>query len=128
MKILYTEITERFPEIRSRLSEGDEESPYSLVIYLAEWLKDLGDNVTPAIAERVVAFTHWCKDQPEGKDASDDLHTILVVGFYEHLFDSASTRRLLPRLIPREDMIGNAEYLRCWVGADDYERALAEYK
>ena len=127
MKRLQTEILHRFPEIQSRVSDGDEELPYLLVGYLADWLKDLGDAITPAIVERVVAFARWCESQPRGKDAGDDLLTIFVVGFYEHLFDSPSTRRILPHLISRDDLTRNADYLRQWVGAENYERALQEY-
>lgn len=127
MQALYTEMLQRFPEIQSRLSEGDEELPYMLMNYLADWLRDLGDGVTSAIVERVVSFSRWCESQPSGKDAGDDVLTILVVGFYEHLFDCPSTRRLLPRLISREDMTRNANYLRQWVGAENYERALQAY-
>jgi hypothetical protein len=128
MKALYTEILQRFPEVQSRISEGDEELPYLLMGYLADWLKELGDAVTPAITERVVAFARWCENQPRGKDAGDDLLTVFVVGFYEHLFGSASTRHLLPHLVSRADLTRNADYLRQWIGAENYERALQEYE
>jgi hypothetical protein len=62
-----------------------------------------------------------------GKDAGDDIYTILVVGFYENLFEAQSTRALLPRLMPLKDLTQNADYLRQWVGAENYEKALKEY-
>ncbi len=128
MKALHDEIFRRFPELVSRIHPGDEDLPYSLMIYLADWLKDLAPEAfTADLVQRLVAFTQWCLSQPEGKTASDDLHTILVVGFYEHLFDAESTRALLPHFISREEMLQNAEYLRSWVGVEDYEKALREY-
>jgi hypothetical protein len=39
MSALYEEITKRFPEIRSKITEGDEDHPHALMNYLAEWLK-----------------------------------------------------------------------------------------
>jgi hypothetical protein len=127
MKSLYIEIVQRFPEIRSRIFEGDEELPYMLMRHLADWLRDQGEAITPAIVERVVAFARWCESQPSGSGAGDDTLTILVVGFYESLFKLPSTRRLLPRLISRDDRMRNADYLRQWIDDDDYRKALKEY-
>jgi len=127
MKALHTEMLQRFPEIHSRISEGDEELPYLLMNYLADWLKDLGDGISPTIIKRVVEFTRWCESQPRGEDAGDDLLTILVVGFYENLFDCPATLRLLPHLISREEMARNADYFKQWVGAENYQRVLEEY-
>ncbi len=82
MKHLYIEMLQRFPELQTRVSEGDDELPYLVMGYLADWLKELGDAITPAIIERVVAFARWCESQPRGKNAGDDVLTIFVVGFY----------------------------------------------
>ncbi len=128
MKILYDEMSRRFPEVRSSFSEGDEELPYLVMGYLADWLKTLPmEALTPELIGRLVAFTKWCEEQPRGKDAGDDLLTIMCVGFYEHLFDSDITRSLLPSLIPRESMVAGADYFRSWVGADNYDKALRCY-
>jgi len=35
---------------------------------------------------------------------------------------------MLPLLIPKEDVIFNAEYLKKWVGEDIYAKALACYE
>ena len=126
MKLLYTEMLQRFPEIKSEISEN-KELPYLLMNCLVDWLKELGDAITPAIIGRVVTFAHWCEDQPRSQDAGDDLFTIYICGFFEDLFKSASTRRILPHLVTRDDLIHNADYLRQWVGVENYERALQEY-
>lgn len=129
MKMLYDEVTRRFPEIHEKIFKGDEELPYVLVGHLADWLKVLPQNsITPQLVARLVSFTKWCEEQPRGQDASDDLHTILTVGFYEDLFDSDSTRALVARLISRDDFIANSDYLRFWVGTANYDATRKYYK
>jgi hypothetical protein len=129
MNNLCNELISRFPEILSRVREGDEELPYVVMGFLAKWLKKMpADQVTPALLGRVAKFARWCEQQPSSTDAEDDTYTILVVGFYEELFDSDSGRALLPHLIPHEDVVRNADYLRAWVGPDNYEKALTFYK
>jgi hypothetical protein len=128
MTTLYNELLKRFPEMRHRLSQEDEELPYLLMNHLADWLKDMTpDEVSPAILGRVAEFVRWCEDQPRAASAAEDLYTILLVGFYERLFASDSTRALVPHLIPHEDILRNADYLKQWVGPENYERALALY-
>jgi hypothetical protein len=127
VKILYNEITQRFPEIHNQINEWDEELPYLLMNYLDFWLKSF-QKITPEILERIVDFTKWCKAQPRGKSASNDIYTMLSVSFYEKLFDSEVTRPILPKLIPREEFIATADYFKQWVGVEDYEKALKEYK
>ena len=129
MKLLYDEITRRFPEIRDHLSEGDEELPYVVMGYLADWLKELPEHaITSEVVSILVTFTEWCGQHPRGKDAGDDLPTILAVSFYEELFDSETTRTLIPRFIPREQFVAGADYLRTWVGPENYEKAGKYYK
>ena len=127
MKILFEEIKRRFPEIHKEISEGDEELPYLMMIYLADWLKNF-QKITPEILDRIMAFTKWCEAQPRGENADNDIYTMLSVGFYEHLFDSEVTRPILPKLIPRAEFIATADYFKQWVGVEDYEKALKEYK
>jgi hypothetical protein len=129
MKMLYDEITRRFPELRDKFWDGDDELPYVVMGRLADWLKKLPEGaISPEIVSRLVSFAEWCEEQPEGKDAGDDLPTILTVGFYEKLFDSETTRALVPRFIAREQFVAGADYLRSWVGAENYEKAGKYYK
>lgn len=129
MKLLYDEITQRFPEIRGRFYDDDVDLPYVVMGRLAEWLKELPKHaISPQLVERLVSFARWCEEQPRGKDASDDLFTILTVSFYEELFDSDTTRELVPKLIPREQFIAGAEYLRTWVGTENYEKTGRYYE
>jgi hypothetical protein len=129
MKILVDEIVRRFPEMRPHLSEGDEDLPYLVMNELADWLKSLLRKAfTPILTQRLKSFADWCEDQPRGDSAADDLLTIFVVGFFEHLFDSEKTRSLVPNFMPRERYIENAEYLIQWVGKENYDRVLEYYK
>jgi hypothetical protein len=128
MKILYDEISRRFPEVRSSFSEGDEELPYLVMGHLASWLKTLPkEALTPELIARLVSFTKWCEEQPRGKDACDDLFTMLSVSFYEELFDTDTMRELLPRFISRAQFVATADYFRAWVGTDNYDKALRCY-
>jgi hypothetical protein len=124
MKTLYDEVAQRFPEIGDRFRESDKELPYLIIGYLADWLKRLpNEAITPQLVGRLVSFARWCEKQPRGKDAGDDLYTVLTVGFYEPLFDKDETRALVPRFISREQFVAGADYLRAWVGAENYEKA-----
>lgn len=127
MKVLYTEMLRRFPELESMVSEGDDELPYMMMNYLADWLGRPGVASEPANIKRVVAFVSWCETQPPGKNAGDDLRTILVVGLIEHLLESSTARTLVPHLVSREIFTSNADYFRHWVGPENYEQALRRY-
>lgn len=129
MTKLYDEIALKFPEVRSRFNEGDEELPYVVMGHLADWLKDSPkEAITPEVVDRLVSFARWCEEQPSGKDASDDLFTILTVTFYEALFDSETTRALVPRFISHEQFLTGADYLRSWVGVENYEMTAKYYE
>jgi len=78
-------------------------------------------------SERVRAFSDWCKEQPRAETAKDDLFTIVAVALWEPLIASDSARRLIPRLIPRCDLESGEDYLKAWVGEDNYRKALSEY-
>lgn len=102
MEKSYKEIWARFPEVHSRLEHEDPSLPYNVMGTLAWWLKELQpSDMTLALVERVVDFVEWCKNQPSGKTAADDIYTILTVAFLEELFESDGTRTLIPKLIPK---------------------------
>ena len=128
MRKLYDELLHRFPEIGSRISQCHEEGTYELMGHLKKWLAELPyASLTPDITNRLVGFSQWCEEQPRSEDGGDDLFTILVVGLYEPLFQSDKARALLPKLIPLEDLVINADYLRSLVGGENYQKALEYY-
>ena len=125
MKALYEEAIRRFPEV---IQDGNEDQPYTVMNSLVDWLAALDPSeLTPEVVQRVVGFTKWCEELPRGETAADDPYTVLVVGFYEELFRTEVTRCLIPRLIPKDDLISNAEYLKTWVGAENYQLAIEKY-
>ncbi|MFA5192586.1 MAG: hypothetical protein WC740_17905 [Verrucomicrobiia bacterium] len=124
---LYGEMSKRFPEVSDAIQQY-EDLPYVLMGQLASWVaKKKPQELTPELISRIVEFAKWCEEQPRDETAEDDLFTILVVGFYESLFKSDTTRLLLPKLILREDIVYNAEYIKTWVGEENYNKALALY-
>jgi len=128
MKALCDEVVRRFPEVQSRLTDGDEDVPYIVMGSVVDWLKETGTSgFPPEIVQRVIEFTEWCEAQPRGGTAGDDVYTILVVSFYEGLFRSDVTRCLLPRIVPKDELLNNAEYLKHWVGDENFRLALEKY-
>lgn len=125
----YKEVLRRFPEIRRHLCDGDEELPYCYFNYIAWWVGSLPiSEISDDLIRRISDFGDWCVSQPEGEGASDDLATILMVGLYESLGSSESGRRVLSRIWPREYVLDGQEYLRQWLGVQDYDKLLSEYK
>jgi hypothetical protein len=125
VKRLYDEVLRRFPEVGFYVSEGDEELPYLVVGYIADWLSSVAKGgIDPAIVQRVVEFDRWCLEQPEGETAEDDIMTIEVVALREKLFERDELLPLIPKLMSRKELLQAREYLTTWVGADRYQAAL----
>jgi hypothetical protein len=122
VKHLYDEVLRRFPEIAAYVSEGDEELPYVVVGYIADWW--LSVELDPTIVRRVVDFDRWCMDQPRGETAADDIMTIEAIALREDLFEHDKLLPIVPKLMSRTDLLQNREYLIRWVGADRYQAAL----
>ena len=128
MNALFEEVRRRFPEVRPLLSEEHREEPYNVMHEIVAWLRSLEQSqVTPNLVKRLREFRDWCELHPRGETAGDDVYTIFVVGFYEGLFAEAVTRRWIPELVPKDDLMQNAEYLKTWVGSQNYQLALEQY-
>lgn len=128
MNALFEEVSRRFPEIRPQMSEEQRDEPYNVMQEIVYWLRSLQESqVTPGLVKRLREFKDWCELYPRGETAGDDIYTIFVVGFYEGLFSEAVTRRLIPELVPKDDLIHNADYLKTWVGSQNYQLALEQY-
>jgi hypothetical protein len=123
MTKLRREIGRRFPEVRGKLRKEDE--PYTLMARVAEWLRAAPrETITRDVVHRLRDFMKWCDEQRRTDSAADDLFTISIVGFWEPLFDSDSTRFLIPQLMSRQDVESNEAYLKAWVGEENYRKAL----
>ena len=126
MTPLRTEIESRFPEVRDTLD--DEDGDYTLMHRVIEWLRTVPAAASRAdLVARVRQFKDWCEEQPRTESAEDDIWTIFIVGFWEHLFESDSTRALIPHVMSREQVVAGRTYLESWVGAENYQRAMREY-
>ena len=123
MRRLYEEIVQRFPEVNRWIVEGDDESPYLMMSLVARWIKDTASREEDLLVAtaRLKAFVQWCEEEPRGDTAGDDVLTIVVVSLYEKLFDQESTRKLVPNIMTKVDFVRNAEYLKTWVGAENYD-------
>ena len=129
METLATEIRSRFPEISTRVFDGDELLPYTMMGHVASWLREERPHLTSeGIAGRLASFCEWCESQQPGDTASDDILTILVVGLYEKLIEHPATRPLVPVLMSREDFAGNKDYILSHCGSDAYNETLKEYE
>jgi hypothetical protein len=96
---------------------------------IVDWLSELKQSEIDSILliQRIVDFKNWCENQPEGKDAGDDIRTIYVVALFEKLFRHEATHLLIPHLASKEDLVHNADYLKSWVGEKNYDLVLAQY-
>ncbi len=122
------EILQRFPEIQEKVFNGDEDLPYLMANHLANWLAALAKlQLSQQTIDRVVDFHRWCREQPEGKTAEDDISTIEMVGFLEKLFEHADLTSMVPRLIPKEELLRNHKYFIQWIGKDRYDVALRSF-
>ena len=96
--------------------------------HVAEWVIGLpSEGLSPEVIERIRGFSDWCGQQARTKTAKDDLLTVVAVGLWEPLMKSDSARRLIPHLMPRSDVESGADYLKAWVGEENYRKALSEY-
>ncbi len=124
MKVVYEEIVRRFPEIRDQLHDNAD-LPYVQMNGIVEWLQSLpAGAIDAAMIGRVKSFYDWCAAQPRGKTADDDIYTMFIVGFYEKLFRYESTHSLITHLASKDDLVRNAQYLKSWVGEENYGMVL----
>jgi hypothetical protein len=125
-KQLASEVFRIFPEVRELSSKDDEGLPYVLMSNLVDFLEQQASPVLPAATmKRVLEFTAWCRAQPRGHDAENDILTILVVGLLEKIIESEKLRVLTPQLISKADLVESKEYLVTWVGRENYDRAMS---
>jgi AcrR family transcriptional regulator len=102
---LRNEIEARFPEVRDKLNEDD--GDWTLMHRLVEWLRDF-NAISTDIIERLRRFKRWCEEQP--RTEREDIWTSFIRGFWDNLFESNSTRVLIPQLMSRGE-VTNEEIL-----------------
>lgn len=135
MKVLYEEIINRFPEcaLISGVDDFDEDN-YDYLSFLAlrkmiDWVSAFpSSDKNPELISRISKFKEWCENQQSGDSAENDIYTMFIVNFYEELFKENSTRILIPFLTDRDELIHNQEYLKDWVGEDNFNKTLMLFK
>jgi hypothetical protein len=128
MITVYDEIKRRFPELDNEITRKKRDLPYMQMFYVAAWLQAMPrEAITASVVERLRSFRAWCEEQPRTQSAKDDIYTIFTVGFWEPMFASDSTRFLIPQLMSREEVTAAGDYLKSWVGPENYQMALDEY-
>jgi hypothetical protein len=123
---LEAEIAQRFPELALQVAQHHD-LPYVIMSDLADWLGTVPERDISGALNRVRSFVTWCEQQPRGKDARDDVFTILVVGFFEKLFVSDALQRFVPVFLTRDELEGDPAYWKRWVGEENYAKALAQF-
>ena len=126
MQRLETEMSQRFPELAAQITEHHD-LPYVIMAELARWLETVAESALPAALERVRSFVTWCEQQSRSEDPSEDIFTILVIGFFEKLLESDALRRFVPVFFTRDDLELDPAYWKTWVGEDNYARALEQF-
>ena len=125
MRRLSDEVLRRFPEVAARVRAGDEELPYVMIRHIVEWLLTVAKpGIDPAVIRRVVDFERWCRAQPPGRTADDDVMTIVSTALHEKLFRYDVLLPLVPRLMSREELLVNRDHFTGTVGPDRYQAAL----
>lgn len=119
------EILQRFPEITKCKYESDEDLPYLMAANLVGWMISVAKpRMDVATIRRIVYFHQWCKAQPAGNNADDDIMTIHVVGFLEPVFENDALLPLIPHLMTRQELILGHDYWIAWIGQNRYDAAL----
>ena len=127
MNLLSDELINQFPEIAEQVG-NDKDLPYQLMSHLYEWVEaECKNGLSNELIKRIVEFRDWCISSPRGQTAENDIYTIYIVGFFEHLFESEATMDLIPRLSSRENIVNNEEYLVSWIGRENYQKVLKRF-
>lgn len=96
------EAFDRLPEFRGRLQE---EKIASLFLgEMADQLHNAYLQKNEDLIRRIYDYAKWCLAAPGGKDASDDLPTIVTVSFFEHLPRHEEVRRDIGRWFPQKEI------------------------
>jgi hypothetical protein len=98
------EAFDKLPELRKLLQT--EKSAYSFLSELVDRLREAYTKRDENLIRRIYDYAKWCLDAPRGKDASDDLPTIVTVSFFERLPKYAEVRRDVGRWLPKRDVEG----------------------
>lgn len=126
------EAVRAFPEIAEKEAEdglGDWDNPYDCWISLLMNFEEAYNSPrNEDLIRRIYEYSEWCLEQPRGETAEDDLFTVVVVCFYEHIPTIPEAVEDMPRWIPYETVKGSEEALSYLAGKEGYNRVLEIYR
>jgi hypothetical protein len=117
------EAFDRLPECRKQLQE--EKSPYGFFQELSEALYQAHLRQDEELLRRIYRYAQWCLQAPRGKDASDDLATIVTVSFFEHLPTHREVRKAVGRFLPKAFIEGMRDVFLYHGTEEKYQEILA---
>ena len=118
---------ETLPEYRQTIA--DAENAMAMWIDLCQHFRELylADELNDDLISRFFEYARWCIQTPgEGKFLSD-IGTAAVCAFYEHLPETESIRRDLPRRLAREEFIGLRGAFQYHLSKDEFREFEAEF-
>lgn len=115
------EASKRLPEFQRIIASRDVENPMMLWIELSMKFAQLCEQEPPPLdlLRRFWDYAKWCMEH-----GHEDVSTAAALGFSEHLLDSEATKRLLPKIMSRQDYEGLRGLLLYHNSQEQYERGL----
>ena len=117
------EAFDRLPECRKQLQA--EKTAYGFFHVLNDVLFRAHLAEDEDLIRRIYEYAKWCLGAPRGKDASDDLLTIVTVSFFEHLPTHREVRQEVGRWLPRSMIEGMREVFLYLGTEEKYREMLA---
>jgi len=96
------EAAERLPELKRIIASRIVDNPMMLWIELNQEFERLSNTepIQLELMKRIWNYCKWCMAHK-----SQDVQTAAALGFAEHLLDSESRRKILPKIIGRSDFL-----------------------
>ena len=114
------------PELKEEIE--DAENPYRMWISIQDAFEDAyAESKNESLIRRIYGYADWCRQQPSGKTAADDLGTCVAVCFYEHIPELPAALNDMPRWFAKTDVITMKEILSYHVGEKGYQKILQAY-
>ncbi len=122
------EAIKRFPEIAEYELEYWDNPNTCWSSLLMSFKKAYKDPRNDNLIKRIYGYSEWCLEQPRGGPAEDDLFSIVIVAFIEHIPTIPEAMQDMPRWIPYETVKGSEEIFSYFEGKVGYKKILEVYK
>jgi hypothetical protein len=114
---------ERLPELRKLLQK--EKTAHSFFGGLVDQLSKAYLQKNEDLIRGIYDYAKWCLAAPRGKSASDDLLTIVMVSFFEHLPQHEAIRRDIGRWFPKKEIEGMKDFFLYHGTEEQFQEMLA---